>query len=204
MEFYKRLLETLEEGDSLSSINIIYFNICKEEDPEEHVHLEWSMKYDENNNIIFDNPDVALEALKYLSTPRAKFSEIVIRQVFTDEKIDQDEPAFLPDLSLNFDNFYHFMNKLEYSKKFSDNHFIVLAPTQIEIFEKENTFSKNEIVEEPIKSLMIKKPDLLKDIENWNEKPSSLKINVLIDNDEMEDLQEKGAKINNLKEETIE
>lgn len=195
MEFYRELLNTLDEGLAPECITITSFNICKKEDPEEHVHLEWAMKINENNELIFDRPEKALEALEFLVTPRAKYSDFVLRQIFTDEKINVDKPSFNEDLSINFDNFYHFINKIEYSEKFSDKYFIVLAPVLSGIIEDSHNLRNNEIAEEPEKSLLIKKTDIQKEIDTWNKKPAAVSLNILISETERKFLEEHGATI---------
>lgn len=196
MEFYKELLDTLEEGLSPACVTITTFNICRKEDPEEHIHLEWAMKCDEETGeIIFDRPQLALEALKLLTTPRAKYSDFVLRQVFTDEKINMEAPSFNDNLSINFDNFYHFINKLEYSEKYSDKYFIVLAPVLTEIIESGHNLRANEIAEEPIKSLMFKKSALQKEIDTWDKEPKKISLNILINEVERKFLEDHGATI---------
>ena len=198
MDFYKNLLNSLEEAADPACVIIANFNICKREDPEEHVHLEWAMKFDEENELVFDRPEIAKEALTYLTGPRAKYSDFLLRQIFTDEKVNVHKPAFDKNMQLDFDNFYHFITKLDYSKDYSDKYFVVFAPVSAEVLLKDNNPRSNEVFDEALHNVITKKKDLKLELASWDKEPGSINLNVPINDLEQERLEELGVKVNRL------
>lgn len=153
---YGKLLDTLDEGDNPFSFVIVDFNICQKEDPEEHVHLQFSMRKDEEGNLLFDNHEVVKEVSNWLVSPRVKFADFVFHHVFVDEIIDPETPAIINN-QVNLANFTHFINKLEYSPDHSDKYFTVFAPVPIATLERTWRETKpNEYFDKPLKQVLFK------------------------------------------------
>lgn len=155
---YKEFFSNVEEGESWAVVLHVLFNLCDRRDKEEHEHIEWFMQLQEDGSIIYSNTDGPRRTAELVLQSRAKWSNFMVRAIFTDELVD-GTPVTTEALQ-DLNNLFHFMNRWEFSVNSSDKYFKVFDPVPAEVTEEFIDKTKNLVADQPLGRLFWSSKDL--------------------------------------------